>query len=168
VKTSLQCYLTAGQPYSQALAKAEREGIPLPNTIEHLKTQASAYLLKTGEAAKPPQSFWSFLDPDTSALHDPQQAQGLGDSQQQQQQQQFQLPSRHLPSFWPLFTLGALATLHALVVLLQVWVVHIRCWVQFTPVDSVALATHVKVRPLAGLCRVAPCAPHAHSHGGPG
>lgn len=32
----------------------------------------------------------------------------------------FTLPSRYLPSFWPLFFLGTIATLHALVILLQV------------------------------------------------
>jgi hypothetical protein len=33
---------------------------------------------------------------------------------------EFTLPSRYLPAFWPLFFLGTIITLHALVILLQV------------------------------------------------
>lgn len=35
----LQCVTTMGEPYAKALAKAEAEGIALPNTVEHLKEQ---------------------------------------------------------------------------------------------------------------------------------
>jgi hypothetical protein len=32
----------------------------------------------------------------------------------------FTLPSQYLPGFWPLFVLGTIVTLHALMILLQV------------------------------------------------
>jgi hypothetical protein len=125
----VQCISTAGEPYLAALAKAEAEGIALPNTLEHLKTQASLFLLAAGEEKKPAPSFWDPPAPTPTPAPE------------------FRLPSKYLPAFWPLFFVGVIATLHALVVLLQVWIVDFKCWVRFRRVTSVAKATHLKVSP---------------------
>ena len=129
-----QCFSTAGEPYLRALAKAEAEGQALPNTVEHLKTQASLFLLKAGEAATPePTSFFWGSGTDAAATSGTPTP-------------EFRLPSKYLPAFWPLFALGVIATLHALVLLLQVWLVDFKCWVRYRKVKSVGQATHVKVR----------------------
>jgi len=118
-----------GEPYTKAIAKAESEGIDLPNTAEHLKTQASLFLLKPpGWEPPPPPSWFSPTPPEDKP------------------KETYYVPSRYLPSFWPLFSLGVIATLHALVMLLQVWMVDFKCWVRYRLVNTVSQATHVKVR----------------------
>ncbi len=132
---SPQCIITAGEPYLKALAKAEAEGIALPNTVEHLRASASAFLLKaTTEKKKEedlPFSFWGAADP---SLNAPPVA-------------EYYLPSKYLPAFWPLFALGAVATLHALVLLLQVWLVDFKCWVRYRKVDSGTSFSHPPTYP---------------------
>lgn len=159
-----------GEPHLKALAKAEAEGIALPQTVEALRAQASAFLLKTAakdkaaaeEEANPLASWFGGGDPADKGPPVPE----------------YYVPSRYLPAFWPLFFLGAVATLHALAVLLQVWLVDVRCWVRFRRVDSVHKATHVKVggqmgkRGSDGSCHAGrgsgfdsffPCPPPTHS-----
>lgn len=128
-----------GDPYSKALAKAEAEGIALPNTVEHLRASASAFLLKSttpvdkDKDALPSFSLFGSTDP---TLNQPP----LPD---------YYLPSKYLPGFWPLFTLGTIMTLHALILLLQVWLVRFKCWVRFRTVSTVQEATHVYIHPRA-------------------
>lgn len=127
-----------GEPHAKALAKAEAEGIALPQTVEALRAQASAFLLKAtahdkdgagGEEPHPFASWFGGADPADKGPPVPE----------------FYLPSRYLPAFWPLFFLGTVATLHALAALLQVWLVDARCWVRFRRVGGVHQATHVRV-----------------------
>lgn len=148
-RTDPQCYTTMGEPHAKALAKAEAEGIALPQTVEALRAQASAFLLKAAAnsdkdaAAEEPHPFASWFGGGDPADKGPPVP-------------EFYLPSRYLPAFWPLFFLGTVATLHALAVLLQVWLVDARCWVRFRRVGSVHKATHVRVSFCAGLMVVKP------------
>ena len=124
-----------GDPYLKALAKAESEGAALPHTVEHLRASAAVFLLKTLPDPSAPEkevpfSFW-------------------GDPAAEPPVPDYYLPSRYLPGFWPCFALGVVMTLHALVLLLQVWLVEFRCWVRYRPVGSVGEATHVKIVPRA-------------------
>jgi hypothetical protein len=124
-----------GEPHLKALAKAEAEGVALPQTVEALRAQASAFLLKAASKdkddaeANPFASWLGGGDPADKGPPIPE----------------YYVPSRYLPSFWPLFFLGTVATLHALAVLLQVWLVDVRCWVRYRRAESVHKATHVKV-----------------------
>jgi cation-transporting ATPase 13A1 len=49
------------------------------------------------------------------------------------------VPNKHAPAFWPSLLLGITATLHALVVLLQVWSVGFNVQVNFTEVNAAAV-----------------------------
>ncbi len=130
-----------GEPHLKALAKAEAEGIALPQTVEALRAQASAFLLKAaakdGKDDADAHPFASWFGGADSADKGPPIP-------------EYHVPSRYLPGFWPLFFLGAVATLHALAMLLQVWLVDARCWVRYRRVESVHKATHVKVRARVG------------------
>lgn len=46
------------------------------------------------------------------------------------------VPPRYTPSFWPSLLLGVLATLHALVLLMQHWSVGFNVWINFSEVDA--------------------------------
>lgn len=126
-----------GDPYQQALAKADSEGASLPHTVEHLRASASAFLLKAP------------VDPSAAEKEAPFSFWGMGEANNEPAVPDYYLPSPYLPGFWPLFALGSVATLHALILLLQVWVVDIKCWVRYRPVRNVSEATHVRIVPRA-------------------
>lgn len=116
------CYATIGQQYQEALDRADEEGWELPNTVDSQRSALSTLIAGAGEE----------LD---AAAATPV----VGGSIKR-------LPWRHLPGFWPLFYLGAIAILHGLVILVQVWSIRIRCWFQMrsaTPEN----ATFVKIEP---------------------
>lgn len=137
-----------GEPHRQALAKAEAEGIALPQTVEALRAQASAFLMKTAAPDKD--------DADAHSLAS--WFGGADPADKGPPMPEYNVPSRYQPAFWPLFFLGAVATLHALAVLLQVWLVDVRCWVRYRKVESVHKATHVKVTTAVAGCRSVDCA----------
>lgn len=119
----LQCFLTIGEQYNDALALAEEEGWALPNSEDSHRTALTALLsgqdLEDGAAA----------------------AGGV---------KEVHLPWKYLPGFWPVLWLAVVFVLHLLVVLSQHWSVAFRCLVRFRRVrdgDDPATATHAMATP---------------------
>ncbi|CAM9406446.1 unnamed protein product, partial [Phaeothamnion confervicola] len=113
------CFMTIGEQYHDALARAEEFGMELPGSIDRQRTTLNAMLAGVDITAK---------DADIGVKI-------------------ASLPSEHLPGFWALLALGLVAIAHALMMLLQHWSVNMRCLIRFRPVDAVERATHVRVTP---------------------
>jgi len=124
-----QCYNTIGEQYVEAITKAERDGIEIPNTVGYVRSAASKFL-EEGFEDEVKKSWFSF---DMDAPPPPKK--------------EFRVPSQYLPGFWPLLFLGIVTTLHVLMQLLQHWSIRFKCFLHFRKVDSVEQATHVKIIP---------------------
>mmetsp|Transcript_51947 Transcript_51947/g.89404 ORF Transcript_51947/g.89404 Transcript_51947/m.89404 type:complete len:524 (-) Transcript_51947:123-1694(-) len=125
------CYHTIGEQYIEAINKAERDGIEIPNTIGYARSAASKFLEEGFEDEK--KSSWFNFDLDAPPPP----------------KKEFRLPSQYLPGFWPLLFLGTVAVLHVLIQLLQVWSIKFKCLLHYRLVGSVEDATHVRVIPKA-------------------
>ena len=117
----LQCFLTIGEQYNDALALAEEEGWALPNSEDSHRTALTALL--------------SGQDLEDGA------AGGV---------KEVHLPWKYLPGFWPVLWLAVVFVLHLLMVLSQHWSVAFRCLVRFRRVrdgDDPTTATHAMATP---------------------
>lgn len=124
-----QCYMTIGEQYVEAIAKAERKGIDIPNTEGYMRNKASKFF-EEGFEDEPIRSWFNF-DPDAVPV----------------QKKEFRLPSQYLPGFWPVLFLGTVVTLHVLMQLLQHWSIKFKCLLHFRKVERTEDATHVRVIP---------------------
>jgi cation-transporting ATPase 13A1 len=143
VVTITMCLRTIGEQFQEALAVAEEEGWQLPYSIESQRSAVVSMLQGKPEDEKPVSAFGAPAEPTFSPTD------VLGDANEVAAKT-VTLPWRHLPGFWPLLYFGITLVLHALLQLLQVWSVSVRCAIQFSPVTDVDEATHIKVVPQAG------------------
>lgn len=115
----MQCFLTIGEQYNDALAQAEEEGWALPNSEDSHRSALTSLL--------------SGQDTEDG---------GAGGVKE------VHLPWKYLPGFWPVLWLAIVFVLHLLMILSQHWSVAFRCLVRFRRVrDDPAKATHAMARP---------------------
>jgi cation-transporting ATPase 13A1 len=127
---------TIGTPYQTFLLKAESEGFtPLEGTakLRAELTHALSDLDDPNRVDKVGWFSWMNMDIEEHAkLKRREKEKSVLDSLPKSQR----VPKRYMPSFGSLLTSGMLVTLHLLVVLLQVWSVKFRLWMNYVLVDD--------------------------------
>ncbi|KAL9188926.1 hypothetical protein ACHAXT_011416 [Thalassiosira profunda] len=133
-------YSTIGVPYKEFLDKAEREGFEVMEGSAKMRaelTHALSDLDDPRRATKKVGWFdWMEMDIEEHAARKKREKeQSVLDSLPKR----MRVPKRHAPTFSSMLCSGILATLHLLVVLLQVWSVRFNVWMNYLSVDGEAV-----------------------------
>ena len=128
-----------GTPYQQFLLKAEREGFTVMEGAAKLRAELSHALSditdenRYDSTKKMGWFDWLHMDiEEHAAVKKRMREQTVLDSLPKSQR----VPKRYAPTFSSMLCTGILVTIHALVVLLQVWSVKFNVWMNFVSVDT--------------------------------
>lgn len=131
---------TMGTPYTQFLLKAEREGFTVMEGTAKLRAELSHALSDITDENRydttKKMGWFSWMNMDIeehAAVKKRMKEQSVLDSLPKSQR----VPKKYAPTFSSMLCTGILVTLHALVILLQVWSVKFNVWMNFVSVSSV-------------------------------
>lgn len=128
---------TIGVPYRDFLDKAEREGFEVMEGSTKMRAELTHALSDINDESRPPEKIgwfdWMEMDIEEHAARKKREKeQSVLDSLPKS----MRVPKRHAPTFASLLCSGILATLHLLVVLLQVWSVRFNLWMNYVSVSG--------------------------------
>ncbi|KAG3247473.1 Manganese-transporting ATPase 4 [Phytophthora idaei] len=127
------CFLTAGEPYAQAMRELEEQGLTIPGSVDAPGQDGglAAAMLSQGSVreaapAAPTVNYTAMLE---------------------QEREGPPLPNPFLPGIVPLLYLLGTVMTHGLMLLFQIWSVRVKAFIKYTPVTSLDEATFVMVVP---------------------
>ncbi|GAX25788.1 cation-transporting ATPase 13A1 [Fistulifera solaris] len=128
---------TVGEPYRKFLEKADQEGFQVMEGATKLRAQFehSFHDLDDPNRRIKKIGWMDWMDMDIEELA----AEKKRDKEQSVLDalpKSMRVPNKYAASFWPSLFLGILATLHALLLLMQHWSVGFNVWVNFQEVDA--------------------------------
>jgi len=131
-----QVISTIGEPYRLFLEKADREGFQVMEGSTKLRAEMEHSFRDINDPNRRTKKIgWSdWMDMDIEELAEEKKRdkeRNVLDSLPKH----MRVPNKYSPAFWPSLLTGVWTTLHALVVLLQVWSVAIRVSMNFTEVN---------------------------------
>lgn len=127
---------TIGQPYHRFLLKAQTEGFQVMEGQTRFKAELQHQLKDLNDPNRRTQklSWTAWMDYDVEQL--------VQEKKKDKQKnvldslpKHMRVPPKYATDFWPSLVLGMLATIHALVILLQHWSVSFRIWINYQPVN---------------------------------
>jgi hypothetical protein len=130
---------TMGTPYTQFLLKAEREGFTVMEGSAKLRAELSHALSDITDENRydttKKMGWFSWMSMDIeehAAVKKRMKEQSVLDSLPKSQR----VPKKYAPTFSSMLCTGILVTVHALVILLQVWSVKFNVWMNFVSVSD--------------------------------
>lgn len=135
-----QVVATIGEPYRLFLEKADREGFQVMEGSTKLRAELEHSFQDLDDPNRRTKKIgWTdWMDMDMEELA----AEKKRDKEKNvldSLPKHMRVPNKHSPAFWPSLVLGITATLHALVILLQVWSVGFNVAVNFTEVSAASV-----------------------------
>ena len=127
---------TIGEPYRQFLIKADAQGFDIMEGSTKLRAQLEYSMQDIDNPHRRTQKvgFFDWADMEIEELVEAKKQdkiQTVLDSLPKS----MRVPHKYAVSFWPSLCMGIVATLHALVILLQYWSVTFNIWINYQPVN---------------------------------
>ena len=128
---------TVGEPYREFLLKAEREGFAVMEGSTRYRAELEHALADVDDDNRRTKKigWFDWMDMDIEELVE-EKKRDKQKSVLDSLPASMRVPGKYQTAFWPTLTLGVLAVLHALVILLQVWSVGFNIALNYREVDA--------------------------------
>jgi hypothetical protein len=137
VYQSMWVFGTVGEPYLKFLEKAEREGFEVMEGTTKLRAELEHTFSDINDPNRRTKKlgWFAWMDMDIEELAEEKKKDKIK-SVLDSLPKRMRVPSRHSPAFTPTLILGIMAVLHALMLLMQHWLVGFNVWINYREMDA--------------------------------